>query len=366
MTGKNLERWADSFMFEAEAISVSDGPKVYLLSANNDPLGSVAAAAKAYKGEFVKSLAEITDAERRYYLAEIQKTALAMPLESVHFQFRITGVTRGFTHQLVRQRTAAYSQESTRFAVKSGVPVGLPPSLSGTQSVNERAVELSTKYPMWSMEDCLKLAQKDADGSDRWRAKWDEAVEKVAEVYNFLVNDGMPAEDARGLLPTNLLTQVNYHASLRGLQDHSGLRLCTQAQFEWRQVWMQIVEAIQQYGKTATYTVNDNEYEVRDGNDEVITTRTEPSAYSSAWQFEALASIFKPICYQRGSCQFGAEFDRKCSIRERVQDFADHGIPSSRWHEPVEVMQTDGVSAVPRVLLPIHPAEFMSDDGAAR
>lgn len=344
MTGKNLERWADEFMFEAEAISVSDGPKVYLLSANNDPLGSVAAAAKAYKGEFVQSLAEITDEERRYYLAEIQKTALAMPLESVNFQFRITGVTRGFTHQLVRQRTAAYSQESTRFAVKSGVPVGLPPSIIETKPIAERAADLSVKYPMWSADDCLELTERDASGADLWRDKWDEAVEKITEVYNFLVNDGMPAEDARGLLPTNLLTQVNYHTSLRGLQDHSGLRLCTQAQFEWRQVWLQIVEAIQQYGHSVSY---------REGDEEK----------SSAWQFEALASIFKPICYQRGSCQFGAEFDRKCSIRERVQDFAAHGVPSSEWGREHQVTDRDGK---PSRLLPIHPAEFMYDEGAAR
>lgn len=363
MSGKEINVWADPFMFEAESISVSDGPKVYLLSANNDPLGSIAAAAKAYKGEFVESLAQVTDEERRYYLEQIQKTALAMPLESVNFQFRITGVTRGFTHQLVRQRTAAYSQESTRFAVKSGVPVGLPPSLKDTKSVDERAVELSIKFPMWPMEDCLELASDGTTGKVHWRDKWDEAVGKVAEVYNYLVNDGMPAEDARGLLPTNLLTQVNYHTSLRGLQDHSGLRLCTQAQFEWREVWMQIVSSIQAYGKTVTYLVNDNEYEVRDGNDEVIAVRSEPSAYSSAWQFEALASIFKPICYQKGSCQFGADFDRKCSIRERVERFAEHGIKSTEWSNPVPVMDHDGL---PITLLPIHPAEFMYDDGAAR
>lgn len=362
--GKGIEKWADEFMFEAESISVSDGPKVYLLSANNDPLGSVAAAAKAYKGEFVESLAQITDEERRYYLAEIQKTALAMPLESVNFQFRITGVTRGFTHQLVRQRTAAYSQESTRFAVKSGVPVGLPPSLQGSESVEERAVKLSIQYPMWSIDDCLALAGDSPTEQNRWRDKWEEAVKAVADAYNYLVNDGMPAEDARGLLPTNLLTQVNYHTSLRGLQDHSGLRLCTQAQFEWREVWMQIVESIVEYGRTVSYTVAKPEV-WSDGRIPGAERLTDDNLYqkSSAWQFEALASIFKPICYQRGSCQFGAEFDRKCSIRERVERFAEHGIPSSEWHKAQEVIDHDGL---PSALLPIHPAEFMNDDAAAR
>ena len=108
----------------------------------------------------------------------------------------------------------------------------------------------------------------------------------------------MPAEDARGLLPTNLLTRINYNTSLRGLLEHSGVRLCSQAQHEWRLVWAKIIEAIRGYG---------------------------------GWQFEELAGIFKPICYKTGKCEFMADVDRFCSIRERVEAHHKLGEPSDKW-----------------------------------
>lgn len=351
-TGKEIKVWADEAMFSAQSIDRNDGPRVFLLSANSDPLGSIAAAAKAYKGEFVSSLAEITDIERRYFLTEVQKSVLAMPLEAVNFHFRITGVTRGFTHQMVRQRTAAYSQESTRFAVKDTVPVGDPPSIMGVPSFNERVDKIDYQQPNLTLKDLGQLAEPNTQ-EERWRDLWDGGVAAITDVYNALVNSGMPAEDARGILPTNLLTQINYITNLRGLKEHAGLRLCTQAQFEWRQVWAQMVKAIREYGETQWYT-------------------TEPEkgllvSNQSKWQFDALADLFRPICYYRGSCQFQADFDRKCSIRERVTKFADLGIPSTRWDQDYDNARTCGPDGQGYVSADaISPAEWLLNPGAAR
>lgn len=432
--GKTVAKWADEFMFKAQEIDPHEGPKVYLLSANNDPLGSIAAAAKAYKGEFVESLAEITDDERRYYLGEIQKTKLEMPLESVNWQFRITGVTRGFTHQLVRQRTAAYSQESTRFAVKEGVPVGLPPSLMGTNPLLERAINFSYQmgwiknlgefrkqtladkmnpldsnwlvitgshkivlleqapYLRESIEGYVEsgnwreaLEREGGDSSsreDRWRDKWDGLMEEVGRVYNELVNDGMPAEDARGALPTNLLTQVNYHTNLRGLKDHAGNRLCTQAQFEWRQVWAEIIKSIRAYGKTQTYTVIEGGAEIAYGIEDPTTSMSNGVHFlkgavegsiisSSAWQFDALADIFRPVCYYTGKCEFKADFDRKCTIRDRVDANHKIGRPSTEWHDDhydsVEVGTEEYTKEKVFIGIPaIRPVEWLLDPSAAR
>lgn len=340
---KEVQVWADEAMFRAQSIDRKAGPRVFLLSANNDPLGSISAAAKAYKGEFVSSLAEITDDERRYYLTEVQKSVLAMPLESVNFHFRITGVTRGFTHQMVRQRTAAYSQESTRFAVKEDVPVGDPPSILGTKSFDERVEDLRKRMPPMTNEvELRRLASEGRTKEESWRDIWDDTVQFIDESYNQMVNSGMPAEDARGILPTNLLTQINYITDLRGLKEHAGLRLCTQAQFEWRQVWAQIIYALREYGTEQTYLCY--------GEDGLGEYR------GSGWQFDALADIFRPICYYRGSCQFQADFDRKCSIRDRVERNAAIGRPSTKWGEP-------GGNGAP---MPIFPAEWLLDPSAAR
>lgn len=322
--GNQIQKWADVAMFAADPI-VGQGPSVRLLSCNNDPLGTIAAAALMYEGKSVASLAEVTDEQRKYYLEQVQLNILEAPLEFVNFHFIISGVTRGFTHQMVRQRTATYAQESTRFAVKEDVPVGLPPSLIGTVSWPEWMWKCSqelfpaamvTKPALTPEQSALveKHAVSTASQQQLWRREWDETVEDIGVAYNGLVNAGMPAEDARGLLPTNLLTRINYNTSLRGLKEHAGLRLCTQAQYEWRLVWTEMIKAIRAYG-------NSVKYDLLDG-----------AAYaSSAWQFDAIADIFKPICFVRGKCMFMADLDRHCSIRDRVNANTEIGRPSSKW-----------------------------------
>lgn len=341
---KEVQKWADVAMFEAAPIDVGSGPKVTLLSCNSDPLGTIVAAAKMYKGEYVDSLAEITDAERRYYLADVRKSALAAPLEFVNFHFHISGVTRGFTHQMVRQRTATYTQESTRFAVKSTMPVGIPPSLEGTLPWREYVAQQTSEFGIVEEDWIFRHATKE----QRWRAHWDAAVAQIDSSYNWLVEAGMPAEDARGLLPTNLLTRINYNTSLRGLLDHAGVRLCTQAQFEWRLVWNKMIQAIQDYGPSQTYARRD---------DGILNYE------SSKWQFNELATIFKPICYQKGSCQFLSDVDRHCSIRDRVQRNAKLGRPSTEWDKPTEL---SGMTSVDNKSIVITDSEWMLDPESAR
>lgn len=323
--GNQIQKWADVAMFKADPIRTGK-PEVTLLSANSDPLGTIAATALMYEGKSVTSLADITDEQRQYYLEQVQLNILEAPLEFVNFHFLISGVTRGFTHQMVRQRTATYAQESTRFAVKEDVPVGLPPSLNRTipwsEWMNKCAAELyplgprpETNEDLWR-DDILKYAQMSATQEQLWRREWDEAVVDIGATYNALVNAGMPAEDARGLLPTNLLTRINYNTSLRGLKEHAGLRLCTQAQYEWRLVWAEMLAAIRVYGSQNYY---------------LISERGEVASKSSYWQFDAIASIFKPICFARGKCMFMADLDRHCSIRDRVNRHTELGEPSSQW-----------------------------------
>jgi thymidylate synthase ThyX len=366
---KDVQKWADVAMFKADEINAESGPEVHLLSCNNDPLGTIAAAALMYEGKSVPSLAKITDEQRRYYLEQTRKTALAAPLEFVNFHFIISGVTRGFTHQMVRQRTATYTQESTRFAVKEDVPVGRPPSLDGTvpwQQWWDQCAEIL--YPGEDVKaipgpmnnhtrrgDITEYAEQHASPAQLWRKDWDECIAFTDTKYNRLVSTGMPAEDARGLLPTNLLTRINYNSSLRGLLEHSGVRLCTQAQFEWRLVWTKMKEAMIEYGGTQQYR-----YNFPPGVGEPMGGAGNKSSY---WQFEALAGIFKPICYQKGSCQFNADVDRACKIKGRVEAFANLGIPSTRWdsgHHHIDRVNGD------LWVDPIKDEEWMMDPSAAR
>lgn len=294
-----LRRWADEHQFVAQEIKGNrddDGnilPKVTLLWMTPDPLGSIAAACRMYEGKATYKMSDISEEERRHYFNQAQATHLKAPLEFVKMHFFIEGVTRSFTHQMVRQRTAVYSQESMRFAVKENMAdeISIPPSIA----------LLPKHHPT--------------------RQTWDEAVDKISSTYNYLVANGIPAEDARGLAPHATTTRLNFATDLRNLVEHAGNRLCTQAQFEWRIVFMEIVKAINDYA-------------------------TDPSVQSqNQWQFAELAhsSLFRPVCYAMGKCPFKATFDRSCTIRDRADAGKFDEIRNEEWlADPAAARLTSG------------------------
>lgn len=381
MTGTDVSKWADSSMFTAEKSTAADGVKAYLLGGPVDPLGQIAACAKMYKGEVVRDLRDVTDEERRSYLREIQKTVLKMPLEAVSLHFMLEGVHRGITHQMVRQRTAAYAQESTRFAVKEDLAeaTALPPSLEGTlghdewvaQQIAMRRLAGLKEYDgeQQLVEDAW-LNRTDMNERQAHRAIWDDVVGVVGEAYNGLVNSGMPAEEARGLMPTNITTRLNYITNLRSFYDTMAVRVSDQAQFEWRHVAMAYAKAMREYGERSSYLVWINErsellpgdnlglagtgLESRmnelTGCEQILVRR------SSSWQYTALTHEIKPIEFKIGGPAFGADFDRPSRIGERVRAFHSKGIPSSEW--------TTG--SVQHGIPPIHPDEWLLDPNSAR
>ncbi len=289
---KELQRWADKAMFEAAEMPKDHRgrvtPRVTLLWATPDPLGAIAAACRMYEGKPTYNLAIISDEERRHYWEQVKHTHLKAPYEFVKLHFFVEGVTRAFTHQMVRQRTAVYAQESMRFAVKENMAdeAALPPSIPN-----------------------------DPD-DERYRA-WRATMDHIQGAYDWLVNNGVPAEDARGLLPHATTTRLNYATDLRALLDHAGNRLCTQAQFEWRIVFSQIVHAIRTH---STYYRSAN------------TTGEETQAH---WQWRLITDdeegLFRPVCYQLGHCPFTADFDRGCTIRDRVQEGKWEEINPAEW-----------------------------------
>lgn len=396
-SSKRVAKFADESMFTA-APAEGRLPVVDLISANNDPLGQLAFLGKAYQGIFPKSLEEISDEDRIYYLKDGEKNILGMPSEAIMFHFVVRNVTRSFTHQLVRTRHASYAQESLRFAVKEDFPCALPPVLMGSRSRFERATKFAQQMG-WEKDgyvtpeywrkavDVINTGRSDLD---RWRDEFDDHNDATAHQYLKWVEEGWPAEDARGVLPHWILTQVNMAIPLRSLMQMAGQRLCTQAQFEHRMVWDGIIRSLREYGQSVTYRTNDPQrWTDKRVQNEIPDTKTfdlnEPWSYvfeevgdhnghlsyerSSAWQFERLAERFKPICYQTGRCQFRSDFDRFCNIRDRVEANHSVGRPSSEWHLPIEPVSTfnEAKSAQEYVGIPaIQPFEWLDKNAAIR
>jgi flavin-dependent thymidylate synthase len=320
--GTDILRYGDDAMYQSQAMK-RDGkgqirPQVTLLSATPDPLGAIAAGMRMFRGDPVYDISEISDEDRRWAWEESIKGHLKAPWEFVDFMFMIEGVTRAFTHQLVRQRTAVYAQESLRFAVKEGLAdeVPKPPSIIG----NENAETF-----------------------------WNQAISGMEKAYNALISLGIPAEDARGLLPHAVTTRVIYKTNLRGLLEHAGNRLCTQAQFEWRSVFMGFMKAIKEYDAPSYLEVD------------------APGGLADpSWQFELIAQhrpeTFAPVCYQVGHCTFMSELDRGCTIRDRVIAFAEAGIPPAEWGD--DRFYHGDVPEEDITIRPISPEEWAANPGA--
>lgn len=307
-------RWGDDAQYVAPPMK-SIRPQAHLLWATPDPLGAIAAVARQYKGIPTYDLADITDDERREYWEETFKSHLRAPHEFVQFHFMVEGVTRAHTHQMVRQRTATFGQESLRFAVKEGLAqeMPMPPGVMG----NENAEQI-----------------------------WREAAEAIEQAYLALVNSGIPAEDARGLLPHAVTTRLHWRTNLNDLLHHAGNRLCTQAQFEWRYLMISVIKAIREHSNPVWV-----------GGDEYL---------SDGWQYELIGqpspNTFAPICYHTGKCEFRAIFDRPCSIRDRVDRYASLGIKSDRWSKGV----SEGLEDPADHVEPIRPEEWLMNPDAAR
>lgn len=136
------------------------------------------------------------DEHLRYMLDTIKSS-----WEFVDYTFRISGVTRAFTHQLVRTRAGSYAQESMRV-------------------VDVRAHNIAAP-----------------DMNDEEKDLWDDAVGTCMTNYAALVDRGMAAGDARGLLPTNVTTSIFAKFNLRTLHEMARVRLCTRTQGEYQRVF---------------------------------------------------------------------------------------------------------------------------------
>jgi flavin-dependent thymidylate synthase len=288
-SGNEVIRYGDKAMFESEPVDddALAAPKVHLLSATPDPLGSLAAACMIYEGKVVRNLAEVTDDQRRFYLDDVMKTTLKAPLEDIDFHFMVEGLTRASWDQMVRQRTANFGGESLRFAVKLPLTTVVRAG-PGINNPGKKTV-------------------------------WNQCVKDIEQAYTYLIGAGVPAEDARGLLPMNVLVRGHWKTNLRNLMTEIGKRTCTQAQFEWRQIIASMREAIYDYpGHVVSVSELDAGFDIVD----------------TAWQFRLIAeqqSIWQPICFTTGQCMFKANADRGCTIRERVDRGAFDEIRTEEW-----------------------------------
>jgi thymidylate synthase (FAD) len=147
----------------------------------------------------------ITEEQMRGFIEERLKTGHASPLEQVWFEFGISGVSRAFSHQFVRHRVGiSFEQQSQRYVTyKEG------------------------EFPYTVPETVKKAGMEDEMAG---------LFAQVSDLYEKMVAAGIPAEDARFLLPNATNTNFKITVNFQSLLHICDLRLCTRAQWEFRKV----------------------------------------------------------------------------------------------------------------------------------
>ncbi len=187
---------------------------VELLYHTPDPERAIATAARlCYAPVGASELLHTMPEERvKSVLRTILGSGHYSTLEHASYTFAVEGVSRALTHQLVRHRMASFNQQSQRY-------------VKFTDGI-----------------DCVKpeTVAENPEAS----AIYDRAIEAACEGYAALLEMGIPAEDARYLLPNAAETKIVITMNVRELLHFFELRCCNRAQWEIRELALKMLELV--------------------------------------------------------------------------------------------------------------------------
>jgi len=177
--------------------------RVQLLTYTPDPEQVVAAAARlCYSDASIGQLLERAPEQAPKLLRKILDLGHLSVLEHANFTFGIEGISRACSHQLVRHRIASYSQQSQRYVShESPFEAVVPESIAAQPAL---------------------------------LARFDQHLAATHEFYRELLAAGIPAEDARFVLPNAAATKLVMTMNARELHHFFALRCCRRAQWEIR------------------------------------------------------------------------------------------------------------------------------------
>ena len=171
---------------------------VTLLQATSNPIETIAS---------IASICYDSDPKNPIKLVEhLYKNGHHSVFEHIYFTFKIEGISRACSHQLVRHRHCSFTQRSQRYCSEDGFEYVTPPA------VND--------------------------------AMFYSAMEEINDWYRYQRESGALNEDARYILPNACATEMYLSCNLRELIHIANERLCSRAQWEIRKLVKQMVALI--------------------------------------------------------------------------------------------------------------------------
>lgn len=180
-------------------------PIVNLISKPKDMLKTVYTACRTcYSADAPINIYNSTDDEEKMLklIERVISSGHFSTIEHIQVSFAISNVSRACTHQLVRHRHMSFSQKSQRYVKEKGqFDYIIPPTI-------EKNPELKEKFENFMGE--------------------------ISNLYTEFTEAGIPAEDARFVLPNAAASSMVASLNLREMIHLANLRLCTRAQYEIR------------------------------------------------------------------------------------------------------------------------------------
>lgn len=133
---------------------------------------------------------------------EYMSNTIPSSWEFVDYTFMIEDCDRGFTHQLVRSRQNSYAQQTMRVLDVSGFGYNVGPTVA------ENAV-------------C--------------RSIYHDTMDVINDAYKLMIESGAAIEDARGVLPTNIHTNIVVKMNLRSAAELISKRSSPRTQGAYRE-----------------------------------------------------------------------------------------------------------------------------------
>ena len=188
-----------------ETIMKTNEPIVNLISKPKDMLRTIYTACRTcYSADLPINIYEKNDDEEKM-LSLIEKVISSghySTIEHIQVSFAISNISRACSHQLVRHRHMSFSQKSQRYVKEKGqFDYIIPPTIMKNEELKE---------------------------------KFENFMGEISKLYCEFTDAGIPAEDARFILPNACATSMVVSLNLRELIHIANLRLCTRAQDEIR------------------------------------------------------------------------------------------------------------------------------------
>ena len=143
-------------------------------------------------------------------------------LEHSAMTVEFNNVSRGFTHELVRHRLAAYTQESTRYVDESNFLVVIPPD----KNADEKVVELNLPNGM------------------KAKVSFQEWMDLNEQMYRGLRKANWIPQDARQVLPIGIKAQIVATANFRQWRHIFKLRIAPGAHWEIKRVMLNLLAEV--------------------------------------------------------------------------------------------------------------------------